>query len=102
MARRSGIRVGVRTGFGWISMPAEELGIGTQFLLLLSEVFSLTNRVFKPRSRRRRDPIVTLIGLVVGLVLYPVVFLALFLLVCGPWFVTVTTRAIAGRRARVS
>ena len=78
-------------------MPAEEMGVGMQFLFLLTEVFSLTNRLFKSSSRRRRDPITGLIGLLVGLVLYPVVFLVLFVVVCGPWFVSVTVRAITRR-----
>src|SRR6266516_502775 len=91
MTRRSGTRVGLRTGFGWISTPVETLGPGTQFLLLLSETFSLAGRTLRPffnSSRRKKSSgLATLVLALVGLALYPIMFVLFFAIVCGPWLV---------------
>ena len=91
MPRRSGTRVGIRTGFGSISTPVENLGPGTQFLLLLSETFRFTSRslrsLFTFSSRGKGAIVVNFFGAAIGIMLYPVVFGIFFLITCGPWLV---------------
>jgi len=103
MIRRSGTRIGVRTGFGWISAPIEELGPGTQFLLLLSETFVYSGRVLRPffrTSGRKKSSGANLIFAVIGLSLYPLMFLLFFTVGCVPWLISYfrMKRAAAARR----